>query len=174
MSATNRALTKRHPYDAYSTPAWVTEAIVREIVWGTDPHILEPCVGQGAILNVLVNSPVVPPAYYDYCEIQEDRDFLTYDFNDRRFDFVITNPPFSLAQEFIERSLTLANCVIMLLRLNFLASRQRKEWWQKHPPTAIHVLTKRPSFTGKGTDATDYAWFVWDTTGRQKRGLYWL
>ncbi|WP_436663579.1 hypothetical protein ACOALA_13645 [Alicyclobacillus acidoterrestris] len=91
-----------------------------------------------------------------------------------RYDFIITNPPFSLAQEFVEKSLTLANCVIMLLRLNFLASGKRKEFWEKHPPTAIHVLTKRPSFTGTGTDATDYAWFVWDTTGRQKRGLYWI
>jgi hypothetical protein len=172
VSATNRALTKRHPFDAYSTPAWVTEAIAREIVWGKDPFVLEPCCGEHAITRV------IQPRYTEHVvefDIQRGTDFLEEDMSAwPRFDFVITNPPFTYAQEFVDKSLKVANCVIMLLRLNFLASRQRKEWWQKHPPTAIHVLTKRPSFTGKGTDATDYAWFVWDTTGRQKRGLYWL
>ncbi|MCL6455072.1 MAG: hypothetical protein K6T78_15805 [Alicyclobacillus sp.] len=171
MSATNRDLTKRHPYDSYSTPAWCTEAIAKQIHWHDGcVDVLEPCIGDGAIADVLLSKYV---DYVEWAEITKGRDFLTYDFG-RTFDFILTNPPFSLAQEFIDKSLTIANCVVMLLRINFLASRQRKEWWQKHPPTAIHVLTRRPSFTGKGTDATDYGWFVWDATGRQKRGLYWL
>jgi len=170
MSATNRCNT-RNPYDFYRTPKWCTEAIADQIHWHNGlVDVLEPCIGDGAISNVLLGKYV---DHVEWAEITKGRDFLTYDFG-RRFDFVVTNPPFSLAQEFIEKSLTLANCVVMLLRLNFLASKSRKEFWEKHPPTAIHVLTKRPSFTGNGTDATDYAWFVWDSTGRQKKGFYWL
>ncbi|GMA64734.1 DNA methyltransferase [Alicyclobacillus fastidiosus] len=172
MSATNRANHKRNANDSYPTPSWCTEAIVREIVWTSDSRVLEPCCGDGAISRVIEHVQWV--SHIEWCEIQMGRDFLEYDFFGERFDFVITNPPFSLAQEFVEKSLTLANCVIMLLRLNFLASGKRKEFWEKHPPTAIHVLTKRPSFTGNGTDATDYAWFVWDTTGRQKHGMFWI
>ena len=41
----------------------------------------------------------------------------------------------------------------------------------ENTPTALHVLSKRPSFTGKGTDATDYAWYVWDKTERLSRGV---
>jgi hypothetical protein len=175
MSATGRA-TKRHPYDAYSTPKWCTEAIAKQIVWGKDATILEPCAGEGAIADVLCRYPHQSVGCMDInpdCRMGNGVDFLTYE-DDEIVDFIITNPPFALAQEFVEKALTLANCTIMLLRLNFLASKTRKEFWEKHPPTAIHVLTKRPSFTGKGTDATDYAWFVWDSTGRQKVGVHWL
>jgi len=172
MSATGRALTKRHAYDAYSTPPWCTDAIAREIVWGTKPRIMEPCIGEGMISSLLILRGITPSI--QWCEIQKGRDFFELSNAELRYDFIITNPPFGLAQEFIEKSLTLANCVVMLLRLNFLASSKRKEFWQKHRPTAVHVLTKRPSFTGKGTDACDYAWFVWDATGRQKVGFHWL
>jgi hypothetical protein len=175
MSATGRCLTKRHPYDAYSTPAWCTEAIAKEIVWNDSATILEPCAGEGAIVDVLCMYPHAHMRTLDInpdCRMGGGFDFLKYD--DDRVDFILTNPPFSLAQEFVEKSLSVANYTIMLLRLNFLASKSRKEFWEKHTPTAIHVLTKRPSFTGTGTDATDYAWFVWDATGRQKRGIFWL
>lgn len=178
MSATNRALHKRNEYDAYNTPVWCAEAIVRQIAWGNIPRIWEPAVGEGAILNVVKE---MVECQYHGSDIRPNTGWIQEDFLEvnpvlrlRTFDFIITNPPFSLAQGFVEKSLSLANCTIMLLRLNFLASKSRKEFWEKHPPTAIHVLTKRPSFTGKGTDATDYAWFVWDTTGRQKKGIYWL
>ena len=60
----------------------------------------------------------------------------------------------------------------MLLRLNYLGSITRHEWWKSSPPIAIHVLSKRPSFTGTGTDATDYGWFAWDKTDRIKRGIF--
>lgn len=171
MSATGRA-TQRNAYDAYSTPKHCTEAICSQLVWSKDAWILEPCSGEGAISQILKRYAEDRVLELD---IQRGYDFLEMDMSVYgRFDMVLTNPPFTLAQEFIEKSLTIANCVVMLLRLNFLASSKRKEFWQKHPPTAVHVLTRRPSFTGKGTDACDYAWFVWDSTGRQKVGWHWL
>jgi hypothetical protein len=170
MSATGRS-DVRHPLDAYQTPAWAIDSIREQIVWGENPSILEPCSGDGNITGMLILRGVA--RRIEWAEVTKGRDFLEIAYP-QRFDFIITNPPFSLAREFIEKSLTIANCVVMLLRLNFLGSQSRKELWEKHPPTAIHVLTKRPSFTGHGTDATDYAWFVWDTTGRQKRGMFWL
>lgn len=171
MSATGRG-SKRHAGDFYATPEWCTEAIMRQLVVPEGSSVLEPCAGDGAIWDVLER--FFHEANMNWFEIERGQDFLNGLHGNERYDFVVTNPPFSLAQEFIEKSLDLANCVIMLLRLNFLASSKRKEFWERHPPTAIHVLTKRPSFTGNGTDACDYAWFVFDLTGRQKRGFYWL
>lgn len=50
----------------------------------------------------------------------------------------------------------------MLLRLNFLGSKQRKEFWDKFPPKWIYVHHKRMSFTDNGaTDSIEYAHFVW-------------
>jgi len=74
---------------------------------------------------------------------------------------VVMNPPYSYAREFVDAGLQVADTVVALLRVNWVASRKRKEWHRLHP-SDLHVLDKRPSFTGDGkTDATEYAWFVW-------------
>ena len=52
-----------------------------------------------------------------------------------------------------------------LLRTNFLESEKRFKWWQEHPLSGLYTLHKRPSFTGRGTDATSYSWFVWERGG---------
>jgi hypothetical protein len=98
----------------------------------------------------------------DYAEIREDKDY----FDSRVMsDLIITNPPFNIALDFLQKSLKESKTVVYLLRLNFLGSQKRKEFWQSNPPTHLFTLAKRPSFTGKGTDATEYAWFVWDGGG---------
>jgi hypothetical protein len=73
---------------------------------------------------------------------------------------VVTNPPFSQSLEFVEACLRRAPIVVMLLRLNWLASQKRNPFLREHTPS-VYILPRRPSFTGTGTDATDYAWFVW-------------
>lgn len=171
MSSTNRGA-KRMERDAYPTPGWAVEAMAEKIVWhGGIANVLEPCIGTGVIADVLLSNYVDS---VDWAEIEQGRDFLTYEFG-RKFDFVVTNPPFSLAKEFIDRSLTLANCVIMLLPLSFMGSKKRRDWWRSHPYTAIFYLSQRPSFTNDGkTDSECYAWVVFDSTGRQKIGCHWI
>jgi hypothetical protein len=65
--------------------------------------------------------------------------------------------------EFIERALREAPedaDVAFLLRLNFLGS-QRRAAFHRSFPSDVYVLPRRPSFTGGGTDATEYCWMVW-------------
>jgi hypothetical protein len=79
---------------------------------------------------------------------------------------IITNPPFNLAQEIIEKALkdvAEGGEVIMLLRLNFLGSQKRKPFWDSAPLKHIYVLSKRPSFTKDGkTDSIEYMWCVFE------------
>ena len=56
----------------------------------------------------------------------------------------------------------------MLLRTAFLESKKRYDFWQRHPVSKLYVLSQRPSFTGKGTDATSYSWFIWDNSDKQE------
>ncbi len=35
---------------------------------------------------------------------------------------------------------------MLLLRLNWLASQKRREWFKTHEPSALFVLSERPSF----------------------------
>jgi hypothetical protein len=52
--------------------------------------------------------------------------------------------------------------VAFLLRLGFLESSKRLEFWRRWPCRKVFVLAERPSFTGGGTDSAAYALFWWD------------
>ena len=97
-------------------------------------------------------------------------DFLKWN-PDKKFKTIIGNPPYSLALEFMEKCFEIADKdteIIMLLRTAFLESKKRYEFWQQHPLSKLYVLSQRPSFTGKGTDATSYSWFIWDGSDKQE------
>lgn len=176
MSATNRG-SKRKPYDLYETPEEVTRDFLFNHFQGEFSTILEPCAGRGKMVTVLRER--YPKALISAVDIKlngyrgmnganelREKDFLQLKPHPElaiKYDLIFTNPPYSLAQEIIThaRATWPKATIVMLLRLNFLGSQKRHEWWQDNLPTEIHVLSKRPSFTGKGTDATEYAWFVW-------------
>jgi hypothetical protein len=81
----------------------------------------------------------------------------------------ITNPPFSLAETFARRCIERGGpdaFVCLLLRVGILGSRERIDFWREHPNADMYPIVPRPSFGlnkhGKpGTDASEYAWFVW-------------
>jgi hypothetical protein len=171
MSATNRG-TIRRAYDFYETPEEVTREFLFEYFEGDFHVILEPCAGSGKMVKVLRDR--FPLAWIEANDIRDSSlipyvnkrytsDFLKMLKGDTDYDLIFTNPPYSLAEEIITHALETWSkaTVVMLLRLNFLGSQKRKSFWDKHPVSEIYVLSKRPSFTGKGTDATEYAWFVW-------------
>jgi DNA modification methylase len=142
----------RNEYDFYPTPNWCYESLPIDFSQFKTAH--EPCAGDGRIVKFLESKGLITT----YSEIQEGHNFFDWD---DTVDLIFTNPPYSMAQEFVEHSLARANCVIMLLRINFLGAQKRYDWWVKNEPDALIVLSNRPSFTGKGTDSTEYAWYVW-------------
>ncbi len=93
-------------------------------------------------------------------------DYLKYQFpNETIIHVIITNPPFSLAQEIIQKALqdvSNGGYVIMLLRLNFLGSVKRFPFWNQQLPVWCYVHHNRMSFTPDGkTDSIEYAHFIW-------------
>jgi hypothetical protein len=87
--------------------------------------------------------------------------FLTLPPPPHPYQVVITNPPFSLAMQFVQACLPISTNVVMLLRLNFLASESRSGFMRDTKPN-VYVLPNRPSFVRGGkTDSIEYAWFHW-------------
>lgn len=180
MSATNRGAVRRES-DFYATPLESVYSFL-DAYNGIKPSdkILEPSAGNGAILHALasrgyknrITAVEIRPeeiGLYFFTNDVRYGDFLNMDFEER-FDVIIGNPPYSLAQEFIDKALSILNPggrLIFLLRTNFLESEKRFKWWQDKTPRGLYTLHKRPSFTGKGTDATSYSWFVWELSDRQ-------
>ena len=140
MSATNRG-SDIIDQEFYPTPKYTVNSIMQHIDFSKVQSFTEPCKGEGAIYN-LVNVPTK-----HYCELSEGLDYLTTPMP--LVDLVLTNPPFSLAQEFITKARTESTTVIMLQRVNFLGSQARKDFWEKNPPTHLFVLANRPKFIAK-------------------------
>jgi len=169
MSSTNRG-SKRIDKDEYQTPVWAVRKIVEEVDWNQRIRCHEPCLGEGNIFN---NIPL-PDDLKSYCDINRGVDYLKLK-NIVGLNIILTNPPYSLALKFLEKSLGEAKTVIYLLRLNFLGSQKRHKFWSLNPPTHLFVLSKRPSFTEDGnTDSTEYAWFAWDRGSliKKRPGVY--
>ena len=174
----------------YATPAWCVRRIL-EAVALVEGDWLDPCVGDGAIPNEVEEAR---SELWMVLDIRATRFLNTSRWNCHqrdylqskmplgyfgRFDVCIMNPPFSKALQFAATALEHCDQVVMLQRLNWLASAERAEFLRANPP-GVYVLPNRPSFTGDGkTDGADYAWYVWppqhqtvrilDVTSKQER-----
>jgi hypothetical protein len=131
------------------------------------------------VLNEYFGQVRCSDAYdYGYGDIQ---DFLTYPHASNSVDWIITNPPFRLAEQFILRALPLARVgVAILARTVFLESVGRYDAiFRDHPPTNVAQFTERvPMVKGRldntATTATSYAWFVWEIGMRMSTRLKWV
>src|SRR6266478_3931089 len=119
VSATNRG-TERLEHDDYQTPPEAIAALLRHVK--PVGRFMEPCSGSGNIVEAV---RLLGTCTISWCELYPSgggpgTDFLTYRTGGygSKYDWIITNPPFSQACEFIEQSLRLAENVVMLLRLN--------------------------------------------------------
>jgi hypothetical protein len=109
------------------------------------------------------------------------RDFIEEPYNPDSFDWVITNPPFRLAEEFVRVALPIARKgVAILARTVFLESVGRYEGiFRKAPPTKFAQFVERvPMVRGrldiKATTATGYAWLVWEKKSPGLPRLMWI
>jgi len=168
VSATNRGASRRKD-DFYATPSWCVHRLIERLDL-PGGQWLEPCAGNGAIVDAVhakrddvsfVTNDLRKRPYVEF-----NLDYLKHADKFRGFSVLMTNPPFSLAMEFIKAALANApseSVVAMLLRLNFLASDGRRKFFADSGLMPdVYVLPNRPSFTEDGkTDAAEYAWFVW-------------
>jgi hypothetical protein len=160
--------------DDFPTPPWATRGLIEHVINDgrglTQMSCLEPACGKGHMAKVLkeyFGEVHCSDAYlYGY---GHHRDFLTYPYKTNAVDWVITNPPFRLAEEFVLRGLSVArHGVAILARTVFLESIGRyASIFRESPPTKFAQFTERvPMVKGrldsKATTATGYAWFVWE------------
>lgn len=164
--------------DFFPTPAWATEALVDNEKF--DGDIWECACGNGAMSNVLesVNPNTVSSDLFDRGYGQSGVDFLE---TQRKYDNIVTNPPYNAAEGFVSKGLQLADKKFaLLLRLAFLeGSNRQRTIFTKSPPSRVWVFSERITFYPegaevKGSGTTAYAWFVWDKDAHNATELKWL
>lgn len=164
--------------DDFPTPPWATRALLqkvltREGVLDRRDDVWEPACNRGYMASPLREYflYVMASDIHDYGWSGQD---FTVDFllpkreNQRPFDWVITNPPFRLAEQFIERANAIAQCgVAMLVRTAFLESTGRyNRLFKVNPPSIVAQFSERVPMVkgridGTASTATAYCWLVW-------------
>ena len=167
--------------DFFPTPPWATRALCERIVASRNKSVWEPACGAGHMaiplkeyFSSVFSSDVQDYGYKPFRKLN----FLAED-TDIRYDWIITNPPFNLAEDFIQHALYRANSgVAVLVRIAFLESVGRYHaLFRTDPPSDIYQFAERvPMQKGilnrKGSTATAYCWVVWNKEGRKLPTLF--
>ncbi len=174
----------RQNEDFYATHPMAIPPLMKVLGWENGgKHVYEPGCGKGHLSEMLrlYGHTVVATDLIDRGYGIGGIDFLSNTIYDNdSYDAVIMNPPYKVALEFIQKSIKIAPIVCAFLRIAFLESSKRREFFEQHPPRFVAVFTERiPSskdavFDPKESSAVCYAWFIWqrDFTGRPE--ILWI
>jgi hypothetical protein len=171
--------------DDFPTPPWATRALIEHVI-GKDElskmSAWEPACGRGYMSKVLheyfgeVRSSDIHD--YGYGEVS---DFLSSKEKKNQYDWIITNPPFRLAEEFVLHGLKIARIgVAVLVRTVFIESKGRYERLFRDTPCSIfgQFVERVPIVKGrvdqKATTATGYAWLIWQKDNYEIPKVFWI
>jgi hypothetical protein len=172
--------------DDFPTPPWATRGLIEHVLenWAAlaSMSCLEPACGAGHMAKVLreyFHEVECADAYpYGYGPI---RDFLACPVEANSVDWMITNPPFRLAEEFVLQGLRVARRgVAVLVRTVFLESCGRyRSIFLDTPPSKFAQFVERVPMVrgrldGKASTATGYAWLVWEKECAGPPRLMWV
>ena len=171
IGSSNHTPDNRAEFDYYATDPQAVEMLLAlesfaSVIW-------EPACGEGHISKVLqahgyevISTDLI---YRGFGEL-EPMDFLEETFPDFEGD-IITNPPYSVGLEFVERALEtvrLGGKVAMFLKVQFLEGQKRGEFFKQTPPRTVYISRSRLSCAKNGDfarfpdSAIAYAWYVWE------------
>ncbi|RYH04113.1 hypothetical protein EU805_01705 [Salipiger sp. IMCC34102] len=187
MQRRNPALDK---FDDFPTPMWATRAVLEWLARAghdlSGAVVREPCANRGymAVPLAEVCAAVEASDVLDYGVGYPVRDYLFGEVPEV-VDWTFMNPPFVLAQQFIERALMSSRGVAVFCRSAFVEGAQRHaELFSVYPPAHILQFTERvvlhksamrragdkwfdpDADDGAGrwksaSSATAYCWMIW-------------
>lgn len=151
---------KRNESDYYPTPPEATQALLDFLDIPRGTVIWEPACGEGHMVQVLERNRLKVIA----TDIQGGTDFLTAEMP-RNTEWIITNPPFSLAEQFIRKCAEHNKPFALLLKSQYWHAAKRTPLYWEITPEYVLPLTWRPDFLfktrGKGAPLMDVIWCVW-------------
>jgi hypothetical protein len=160
--------------DDFPTPPWATRALCEFLAarWSVEGMVCrEPAANRGHMVAPLSEyfASVEASDVHDYGVGFPQLDYL-FGTAPSEVDWTITNPPFRLAERFIERACETSRVgVAMIVRAAFLEGQGRFDrLFSKNAPSYVLQFTERVvmhkgRLAPEGSTATAYAWLIWNT-----------
>ncbi len=157
--------------DDFPTPPWATRALLARLLpFGPVPKTCrEPAANRGHMVRPLAEMfrSVKASDIFDYGAGFSQADYL-FGPDPEPVDWTITNPPFRLAEQFIDRARRTSRIgVAVIVRTAFLEGQARYDsLFSKTPPALVlqfaeRVVMHKGRLAPKGSTATAYCWLVW-------------
>lgn len=160
--------------DDFPTPPWATRALCEWLVHKQSQPLdmllcREPAANRGHMVAPLREyfKDVQASDVHDYGVGFRTNDYL-FGIDPPTADWTITNPPFRLAEQFIERALaTSLYGVAMIVRSAFLEGVGRHDrLFSRAAPSHVlqfseRVVMHKGRLSADGSTATAYCWLVW-------------
>lgn len=164
----NLSETERETNDYYATSPIAAECLLK--IEDLDHNIWECACGEGHLAKV----------FAEHGYTVKSTDLIDRGYGNGGVDFlsqtepfrgdIVTNPPYKYAEDFIVHALELipdGNKVCMILKLQFLEGKRRKDLFKKYPPKTVWVSASRikHGLNGNFTISSSMmatAWYVWE------------
>lgn len=172
---------ERNPGDLYQTPFSITRHLVNSIEMPDKKEIiLDPACGHGAILKVLKEEGFKKLHGTDLNHGEPGVDFLRFTGS---APHIITNPPYSLTNDFIEKSYQVAERTFhFFLPLDYLHGLERYRRDLFRGLYSIGVLIRKPMLKAElrddgkySTGMQSYAWYSFSAKKKIKKPfIFWI
>lgn len=107
-----KCLNGNKPNDDISTPLEISLQILNK--FNLHGFVLDAFKGNGSFYNQYPEG-----LDKDWCEIKENKDFFNYN---KKVDWIITNPPYSIFDEVLKHSFEIADNIVYLVPLSKVVS----------------------------------------------------
>ena len=146
-------------YDEMYTPEYAIKPLLKYLpknitIWECTDY------GKSNITSILCGG-----GYKVISTNKEDFDFLT-DTPDFDFDMIITNPPYSLKDEFIQKCYEYKKPFCLLLPITSLEGKRRGDMFRENGIELI-VFDKRVVFLEKKGNWFNTSWFCWKVLNKE-------
>lgn len=161
---------ERKEGDFYPTPPDTTQALLNFLNISKTQKIWECACGEGHMSQAIENNGYIVEStdLMEQCYGSGGIDFLQT--SECIGDWIITNPPFKLAESFIRKAFAYGVPFAMLLKSQYWHSKGRYSLFNTIKPSYILPLTWRPDFLfktrGSGSPLMDCMWCVWDNNNQ--------
>ena len=180
IGASNHSKCDREANDYYATEPKATELLLEAEKFSH--HVWECACGQGHISKTLekngykvFSTDLIDRGYGQVQDFLKFESFVDCD--------IISNPPFALAEDFVEHAMRIVRDgikVVFLLKIQFLEGKRRKKLFEKYPPKYVIVNSERQhccknaEFNKLTATTQCYAWYVWEQGFNGRPEIMWI